>query len=98
MIDDVKSPIAAWPVDGGYIDQATELAGGIVAQKAHDFYDLWCLGRYGEFAMHDCVTRYRRTKRAGDRSAERVDEGLIHFQRSIVAVRRIFFWSRRTPY
>ena len=97
MIDDVEAPLAARPIDRGNVDQIAELAARVVAQKAHDRDDVGGLRRDGQFVIGDRIAGHRGAERASDRFAERV-ERLIHGQRSIVAVRRIFFCSSSTPY
>ncbi len=96
VIDHVETPLAARPVDRGDVDDAPEQAARIVAQEAHDRDDVGGLRLHRQLVMRDRVAVDRRAERIGDGAAESV-ERLIHSQRSIVAVRRIFFCSRSTP-
>ena len=97
VIDDVETLFAARPVDRRDVDDVPEQATRIVAQKAHHRHDVARLGVHRQFVMRDRIALDGRRERVSDRPAERV-ECLIHVQRSIVEVRRIFFCSRSTPY
>src|SRR5215471_6784040 len=92
MVNHIETPVAAWPIDRGYIDKAPELASLIIAQKACDFDDCIGIRPDRQFAMRDLIPGDCGTEFLRDHRSE-LPESIIHsaVHRSMVPVRRIFF-------
>ena len=96
MIDHVETLFPPRPINRGHVDDIPEQAAGIVAQKAHHRNDVARLCLYRQFMMRNRIALDRSGQRVSDCTAESFED-FIHRQRSIVAVRRIFFCRRSTP-
>ena len=96
MIDHVETLFAPRPVNRGHVDDIPEQAARIVAQKAHHRNDVARLRLDRQFMMRNRMPLTEAVSASAIVTAESIED-FIHRQRSIVAVRRIFFCRRSTP-
>ena len=109
MIDDIEPLLALRIIGPRDVDDRNELGRGIVAQELQRFSDVRWIDGQRQFAECESGLQHRAGRRGGEFRCDGLKlvvhsprhSGLFSApafpQRSIVPVRRIFFWSINTP-